>query len=194
MTTARVKRAVLLGLAAAALANGGCLLVAAGAGAGAAGAAGYAYVKGQQEHEYTAGLDDAYAAVRTALLELHFPILAESRQPGRSRIESRTADGAPVVINLESAASRVPAPGPATRVSIRVGTFGDETASGRIFDQAGLHLVPQGTATAAAPPPALVPAAAPVPETAPPPLAAAPEATWAAARDEPRLSPVPPPR
>src|SRR5262245_2677872 len=144
---AKRNRLVLLAWAALALANGGCLAVAAGAAAAGAGAAGYAYLKGRYYRDYPASLDDAFAGIRTALTELQFPLDHEEKTNGKGMIESRTSDGTDIHIEFETLLSRVPAEGQVTRVYIRIGTFGDELVSARIFDQADLHFVPPGRAS-----------------------------------------------
>ncbi|MGH9675660.1 MAG: DUF3568 family protein [Candidatus Acidiferrum sp.] len=162
---------MLVVLAAAALATGGCLAAAVGAAAGGA-TAGFVYLRGSMYREYAAALPATAAAVRTALAELQFPAATEKDEIGKVTIETKTGDGVPVKIHLATVATRIPSDGPITHVSIRVGVFGDETVSEKILDQAGLHLAPP---VAQAPPAAL----APIPiqpqvngprETPPPPL------------------------
>src|SRR5438876_12263860 len=86
--------------AAIALANSGCLLVAAGAAGGAA--VGYAYYKGKITEVYSAGFNDAWAAAHTALNELGMPILKEERGSETGTIDSRTADDEQVRLSLEA--------------------------------------------------------------------------------------------
>ncbi len=174
------RRILLVMAAALAAVQAGCLLVAAGVASGAA-ATGYCYYKGRYYREYPAALGDALAAARTALTELQFPVLSEEAKNGSAFVASRTADGSAIRIYLDTVESRVPADGPAlTRVSVRVGAFGDEEVSKRILDQVSLHLVaptllrpmPQPTAAAPPPPGPIRPASALMPgETPPPPLA-----------------------
>src|SRR5207245_595574 len=87
-------------LAALALANSGCLLVAAGAAGGAA--VGYAYYKGKLTEIYSAGFDDSWAATHAALGELGMSILKEDRGFQTGTIDSRTADDDHVRISLEA--------------------------------------------------------------------------------------------
>jgi hypothetical protein len=170
-----------------ALANGGCLLVAAGAAGGAA--VGYAYYKGKASGQYNASLADTWNAAHAALRELGMPMLSEETGKGTGFIESRTAEGEQVRLYLETEQSKIPAEGEVTRLCVRVGTFGDWAVSERILNQVGMHLVPLGspvptsttqpnaaaqgviqtgafTPTPAVPPPA----AAPPTQTPPPPL------------------------
>jgi len=158
-------------LAAVALINSGCLVVAA-AGA-AAGIAGYAYYKGKVCRPYLAHPADVHAATLKALAELRLPILKDEPSDSGGTIESRSGTD-DVVISLSLQNSPVPGEGPVTEVGVRVGALGDEGLSARILDQISFHLVPPGVVPAppplSAPQPQLPPA--PVPqETAPPPLA-----------------------
>ena len=137
--------------------------------------------------DYPAALPDAQAAVRAALADLQFPPAAEEPGTGEVDMTSRTGDGSDLKIHVEAIPSRIPAEGPVTRISVRVGLTGDEVVSARVLDQVSAHLVVPQPVPPAAPvattrlapvpagPPAVVPASAP-PETPPPPLAApAPE-------------------
>src|SRR6266436_6531369 len=130
-------RLMFLLLALMALVNSGCLVVAAGAATG--GAVGYAYYRGNVTRFYAANLEDVHAATRSALAELGMPI-AEKNEDGGYLIDSRTADGDRVRLNLELQTSRIPAEGALTRVGVRVATFGDVPVSERILDQIGFHL------------------------------------------------------
>jgi hypothetical protein len=175
------RRAFYVVVACLAAAQAGCLIVAAGVAGGAA-ATGYCYYKGRYYRDYPTAIGDALAAVRTALLELQFPVLSEEAKNGTAFVSSKTADGSAIRIYLDTVDSRVPADGPAlTRVAVRVGAFGDEEVSRRILDQVTRHLVapailmPTAQPTAGAPPapsPVRPASAALMPgETPPPPLA-----------------------
>jgi hypothetical protein len=163
-------RLAYLVLAALALVNGGCLVVAAGAAAGGAAAVGYAVWKGRMYRDYAASLPNTQAAVVAALADLQFPVVNQSAADGETYVESQLADKTKVKIYLDPLPSRVPADGPVTRVSIRVGTFGDEDLTRRLLDQVGSHVFPAAQtgplrpvpASSSPPPPA---------ETAPPPVA-----------------------
>ena len=151
--------------AALALVNGGCLALVAGAAAGGAAAAGYAYYNGRLYRDFPAGMADAAAAVRTSLAELQLPVVSETMANGSVVVISRAGDGAKVDVQLDLVPSRIPAEGALTRVSVRVGAFGDEEVSGHILDRVSMHLAPASAAVQPTP-------AAPPAETAPPPLAA----------------------
>lgn len=165
-------RLVYVLLAVLALANSGCLLVAAGAAGGAA--MGYAYYKGKICQVYNAGFTDAWAATHTALADLGMPVVKEEQNGTCGSIETRTSDGEHVRIHLENIVSKFPAEGSLTRICVRVATFGDPFVSDRVLDQVGAHLAPPGSI---APPPGAAPNWAPAqgqPETLPPARVAPP--------------------
>jgi hypothetical protein len=163
-----------------ALAHGGCLWVAAGAAGGAA--AGAAYYYGKVCQTYPSSLDDSTAATKTALADLGMPVLEEKREGGEMFMKSQTSDGDPVRIYLNPEASKFPADGPLTKVTVRVGAFGDHPSSNRVLDQIGVHLAPASVASAG--PPGTAVAAT----TAPPPIARV-----AASGPPPAITPPPPP-
>lgn len=140
-------------LAGLSLGTSGCLLATAGA---LGGAVTYAYCKGKQSQLYPADFADTWAAVEAALGDFGMPVLKVERQATKGKIESRTADGEKVKIQLETIPSPIPADGTVTRVAIRVATFGDQFVSARFFEQVGAHLTPRSAllpvpVTAAAP-------------------------------------------
>ena len=108
-------------------------------------------------HEYPAPYGDTLAAVKTSLTDLQFPIVKEQPEGGGTLIETRTGDGVKVRIALDVVTSPVPADGSVTKVSVRVGHFGDEEISTRIQDQIAHHMPSPpplaGPGTAAPPPP-----------------------------------------
>lgn len=158
---------VCLALATAAFASSGCLLVAAGAAAG--GAVGYAYYQGKHCGTYSAGSNDTWVALHTALRELGMPIVGEQADGDERYVEARTPNGERVRIYVDSVPGANPSENALSRVCIRVATFGDAEVSARILDQVGTHL--------------MVAPAGP-PQTAPPPLAQT---------DAPPLAATPPP-
>ncbi len=165
-------RIAYLVVAALALIHGGCLVLAAGAAAGGAAAVGYAVWKGRMYRDYYAAMPDTQAAVVAALADLQFPVANQATVDGETYVESLTADRTKVKIYLDPVPGRVPADGPVTRVSIRVGTFGDEDLTRRLLDQIGYRLAPTAQSGPIRPVPApLPPTPPPAVETAPPPLA-----------------------
>jgi Protein of unknown function (DUF3568) len=160
-----LNRAALFAVAAFALANAGCLAAAVGAAAGGAAAAGYFYYTAPLVRDYPNPYGDTLAAAKAALADLQFAVLKEQPESGGTVIETRTGDGVKVLVALDLVTNPVPADGSLTRVSVRVGHFGDEEISTRIQEQIAKHLPPPA-------PPLARPAPPPPPETAPPPLAA----------------------
>jgi len=105
-------RVLLVGLALAALVNGGCLAAAAVGAAGGGAAAFYAYERGRLYRDYTAALADATAAVRTSLAELQFAPGKEKSDGGTFTFETATTKGTKVHVYLESQSSNIPVDGP----------------------------------------------------------------------------------
>jgi hypothetical protein len=121
------------------LASGGCLVATVGAVGGAA--AGYAYYKGKVNQDFNAGFEDTLAAGRVALTELGLPMLSETRGSNSAFLESRSAEGDRIRIDIDFFDSPIPIEGKISRVGVRVATFGDQALSQRILDQIGAHLV-----------------------------------------------------
>jgi hypothetical protein len=161
-----------------ALLHGGCLWVAAGAAGGAAVGAAYCY--GKVNQTFPSSLDDSATATKTALADLGMPVLEEQRDGGTAFIKSQTSDGDPVRIYLDPEASKFPADGPLTKLTVRVGAFGDHPVSNRVLDQIGAHLTPAPMALASPPGTAVAAVAAPSPlrqvgaTSAPPQITAPP--------------------
>jgi hypothetical protein len=159
-------------LAGIALANTGCLVAALGAAA-AGGAAGYAYYKGKVLRDYPAEFEDTWTATQGALNDLALPLMSLEHGNGRGELGSRTADGPNVDVTVEALAG-----GPEsrflTRVSVRVGVFGDRHMSEQFLDQVQFRLTnPSGPSRTIHKAAEYVPAPeAPLPpQTVAPPLA-----------------------
>src|SRR6266481_8050617 len=86
-------------LAVLALANCGCLLVAAGTAAGAA--AGIAYANGKVSATYFAYPNDVWMATRQGLTDLGMPLMKESFDGFNGSLESKTIDGDKVCLTME---------------------------------------------------------------------------------------------
>jgi hypothetical protein len=173
-------RLVFLGLAAVTLLNGGCLAAAVVGAAGGGAAALYSYQRGQLYREYPADLNATAAAVRVSLSELKLPPAVEKSDGGTVTFETKIPEGKKVHITAEAVTGRIPADGAVSRVTVRVGTLGDDANSARVLDQVSIHLI-----VPSAPPPASPPAPTPVViqpptprpvETTAPPLAVTPAA------------------
>jgi Protein of unknown function (DUF3568) len=162
----RLNQAVFVAVAFVAVVNAGCVAAAVTAAAAGGAAVGYAYYTAPLVQDYSVNYGDALTAVKAALTDLQFPIVKEQPADGGAVIETRTGDGVKVRVSLDLVTSAVPADGSLTRVSVRVGHFGDETVSTRIQAQIAKHLP-----TPIAPPTPILQAPR-GPETAPPPLAA----------------------
>lgn len=106
-----------------AMTQGGCLLAA----AGAAGAGTVAYMKGDLEADLDAAPDAVIDATKRAAEELKFTTeyAHGSRLDGRAKL--RTAAGKEIFIKVESRGEKF------SHVSIRVGTFGDDSLSNQVL-------------------------------------------------------------
>ena len=107
------------------LTSTGCVAVVA---AGAAGA-GVAWVRGALETTLEADLDKAYRATQAAVRELEFAVVSERKSGVDASILARTARDKRVEVVLERAGDKN------TRVSIRVGVFGDESLALAVLDR-----------------------------------------------------------
>ena len=103
----------------------GCLVVAVGAGA----AGTVAYVKGDLETVESANIDKVYDATLHAMDRMKLPIIAKTKDAMTAKITSRDAQDKKVTITLTAAADR------STKITIRVGTFGDQSKSVLIYDE-----------------------------------------------------------
>jgi len=112
-------------LTAALLVQSGCVAVVA---AGAAGT-GVAWYNGRMDASIDAGIDDVYRASQRALAQLEFAKISESKSAVDAQLVSRTALDKKVEIALTKTSDR------STKVSIRVGVFGDESLSMAILDR-----------------------------------------------------------
>jgi hypothetical protein len=138
MTSNRV-RLLIFGLLA--FSQAGCLVLAGTAAVGG-GAAGYAYVKGKVSQTFTAPMDKAEAASEAALQDLGLPYSKPRIGSTHSQIDANTSLGEAILIDLDQEKDQV-------RISVRVGSFGDQTLSHRILDQVEKRLnssesLPQG--------------------------------------------------
>jgi hypothetical protein len=112
-------------LAGSALAYSGCVAVVA---AGAAGT-GVAWFNGRMETTVNADIDDAYEASRSAIKDMEFASVSNKKSSLDAELVARTALDKRVEIVLKKVDDNV------TKLSIRVGIFGDETVSMAILDK-----------------------------------------------------------
>ena len=114
-----VKWVVAASLALAALGYSGCFAVVA---AGAAGS-GVAWYNGRMDVTLNERLDDVYAASQKAVAQLEFARINERKSAVDAALVARTALDKRVEITLQKQDDKI------TKVSIRVGVFGDENLS-----------------------------------------------------------------
>lgn len=132
MTTMKTKsasRLIVLCLATTLLATlattSGCLAVAAGAGAGAT----VAYVRGDLDTTLSANLDRSARAVNKAIEDLKFAKVSESKDALQAVIIARNAADKKIELHLDKLADD------ATKLKIRVGTFGDDVLQVTILEK-----------------------------------------------------------
>ncbi|MBS0663950.1 MAG: DUF3568 family protein [Verrucomicrobia bacterium] len=104
--------------------NSGCIAVAAGAGAGAV-----AYIRGDLNATLDSSFDHTFKASQRAVQQLEFAKVSEAKDALLGKITVRNAADKKIEIKIERAGDNL------TKVSIRVGTFGDETLSMAILDK-----------------------------------------------------------
>ena len=109
----------------------GCFALFLGA---AAGASGVVWVKGRLQQNLDASMDKLHNASVAALKKLNLPVIMDRKDKSRSKIESEYSDGKHVWIQLDYLTKS------ATRITIRVGTLGDETRSREIMDHIAKYL------------------------------------------------------
>jgi hypothetical protein len=106
----------------------GC--VAAAVGIGAAGAAGtIAYIKGDLEAIEAEDLNVVYEATEKAVDELELRVISRTKDALTAAIYARDAEDKKVTITLKRTTEQT------TKLSIRIGTFGDETKSRLIYQK-----------------------------------------------------------
>lgn len=104
---------------------GGCMLLLVGSGA----AAGVGYAKGDLEVTLDKSLNPIYNATLAALSDMQLPVIRKSQSELDAEIISRTSQDKKVKIVLKRVNTE------ATHLSIRIGTFGNESHSRMIYDK-----------------------------------------------------------
>lgn len=125
--------AAMLTLAAAlatAAGTAGCAAVAAGAGAGVA----VAYVRGDLDTTISTGLDKALRASNRAIEQLKFAKISERADAIQATMIARNSADKRIELHLEKLADD------ATKLKIRVGTFGDDALQVAILDRIKANL------------------------------------------------------
>lgn len=105
----------------------GCLLIAAGAGA-AAGAGGIAYVRGELVATLSADVRTTAQAVEEAFDEIGYSRISSGVDTSEARLVGRTASDRRVLVQLRRTDSGD------SRISIRIGTFGDQDLSMQLLE------------------------------------------------------------
>lgn len=103
------------------------------AGGAAAGVGAVAYVKGDLEKTYDRSLSSLYEASKAGLRDMEFTPKSDRKDAVEYHLVSTMADGTEVKVNGRRQDQM-------TRISIRVGVFGDESASRQILDKIESHL------------------------------------------------------
>jgi hypothetical protein len=103
----------------------GCLLVAVGAGA----AGTVAYVKGDLETTLDAGMDKSYAAALKSLEQLQIVPTQKLKDSLSAEIIARRSDDTKITVKLTRVDDKL------TKLSIRVGVFGDQAQSTTIYER-----------------------------------------------------------
>jgi hypothetical protein len=134
---------LLLLLAGLGVSTSGCLAVAVGAGA----AGTVAYMRGDLEAEEPYSIDQTYVATRTAVKGLGLTIIeGETGQDALGgHLTARDSSDKKVQVRLKAITSN------ATKLSVRVGTFGDKSKTQRIYN--AIHDQLKATAPAPVEPP-----------------------------------------
>jgi hypothetical protein len=156
----RANRLLVASLAALALIQSGCLMLAAGAVGG--GAVGVAIATGTAKRDFYAPVDATAIAAQAALQDLGLPVERPHLSPTHAEIDSTLSTGGAVLLTLKELPRPVATDPPTTRVEIHIKVFGDKKISERILDQINHRLrnpaPPAATQpTGAAPPPPLPP-------------------------------------
>ena len=101
---------------------------------GAAGAASVVYVKGKLHEQFSAPLNKVHEATLASLKEFELPVKEDKKDKLTAKVRSQLADGDLVWIDMHSLAES------STRITIRVGIFGDESRSRRLLERIRSHL------------------------------------------------------
>jgi hypothetical protein len=116
------------------LACSGCLALFAGAAAGGAGAV---YVMGKLEDKVPQNVTTTHEAVLAGLKDLDMPIESDKADKVTAETKAHLSNGKDVSISLDRETQAT------TKISIRVGTMGDEKQSLEILQAIKKHLPPE---------------------------------------------------
>jgi CRISPR/Cas system-associated protein Csm6 len=101
---------------------------------GAAGAGAVVWVRGKLEHQFSVPLSRVYPATLAALKEFELAIQEEKKDKLAAEIQSQLADGKRVWIDMCSLTES------STKITIRIGMFGDRSRSRRLLEAIRRHL------------------------------------------------------
>jgi len=118
----------------------GCLVAAA---AGAAGGT-VAYMKGDVEAVVEGNVEQTFNATKAAMDELKMPLLATWANAMEGHVEARVGTDNKATVNINGQSEKL------SKVSIRVGTFGDQGLSQAILEKIKANLNKATTKTAMA--------------------------------------------
>jgi len=118
----------------------GCLVAAA---AGAAGGT-VAYMKGDVEAVVEGNVEQTFNATKAAMDELKMPLLATWSSAMEGHVEARVGTDNKATVNINGQSEKL------SKVSIRVGTFGDQGLSQAILEKIKANLSKATTKTAMA--------------------------------------------
>lgn len=104
----------------------GCVFLV-GAGVGVGAVAGYQYVKGEGSKMYAGDVSTCARATQAALKSMNIVVVNSACDKLAGKINARLRDDTAVAAHLEAEREDV------TKVSVRVGTFGDKTRTEMIF-------------------------------------------------------------
>ena len=154
----RCKRFLVLLPAALALAQAGCMVLAAGAVGG--GAAAYGIKRGTVSQTFDASVEATATATQSALQDLGLPVERPRIGPTFAEIDSTLTSGAPVLLTLRAESKPLATDAPQTKVEVHIKVFGDKTLSERMLDQISHRLknpAPPPTQRTTVPPPPPLP-------------------------------------
>jgi hypothetical protein len=107
----------------------GCAFLVGTAVGGGAGVGATKYVKGEMEGSYAATMETTWVACQNALKEVGIEIYGSVKEkPTHWMLQGRSEGGEKVKVTLDALSNKV------TKVSVRVGIFGDKQLSKRIHD------------------------------------------------------------
>ncbi len=116
-------------LSATLLMNSGCALLV----GGAAGAGTVAYLKGELKTNEDVPINKVFDATQAALKEMGLTVQKFEKAVDSAQVTAITADDKTIKINLKKRNDYL------TELSIRVGTFGDESLSKKILEKIRKH-------------------------------------------------------